>query len=434
MKKLILLLTLLIPVFLIAQPCLPEGYTFNGQSEIDIFQVDFPNCTEIEGSVTIRGADITNLNGLNVLTSIGGSLSIYENHMMSNLNGLDNLTAVGGYLLISNNNTLASLSGLGNLSSVNGFCNITNNALLTDLTGLDNLNQIGSLEISNNPELNSLNGLGNLVKIEGIVSVTDNAVLSDFSGLNKLDSIGSTFYITGNDKMTNLAGLNNLRTIGGDVDIPLNAALINFSGLDNLTSVGGHIWIVDNAALTSLKGFENLITIGGYLMLKYNTALTNIKAISNIEATTIDSLLIIDNYSLSSCETQSVCDYLLTPGNKVVIMTNGTGCNSKEEVEESCAGFSIDEYPLSKVLIKPNPFTSSTTIQYELNQPETVTITFYNQFGKLVDMIEVKQRQGLNTVVWTPENFPDGIYYFRIATCRLKAGEQIASGKVVLVR
>jgi hypothetical protein len=80
------------------------------------------------------------------------------------------------------------------------------------------------------------------------------------------------------------------------------------------------------------------------------------------------------------------------------------------------------------VILYPNPFTTSTTIKYELNQPETVTITFYNQFGKQVDRIEQKQPAGTQQLLWAPE-LPGGIYYFK-----LEAGTQMASGKLVLVR
>ncbi len=77
----------------------------------------------------------------------------------------------------------------------------------------------------------------------------------------------------------------------------------------------------------------------------------------------------------------------------------------------------------------PDPFSTSTTIEYELTQPETVIFTFYNQFGKQVDIIEQKQSSGLQQVIWTPENLADGIYYFR-----LQAGEQVATGKMVLMK
>lgn len=77
----------------------------------------------------------------------------------------------------------------------------------------------------------------------------------------------------------------------------------------------------------------------------------------------------------------------------------------------------------------PNPFTTSTSIKYELKHPGTVRIVFYSQIGKQIDFIEETQSQGLNKVVWTPEGLNEGIYYFR-----LEAVEQTASGKVMLVR
>ena len=81
MKKLTLITAITINIFLLtinlfSQPCLPEGITFHSQEEIDNFQTNYPNCTEIEGDVTISGDDIDNLNGLDILTAIGGSLVI----------------------------------------------------------------------------------------------------------------------------------------------------------------------------------------------------------------------------------------------------------------------------------------------------------------------------------------------------------------------
>jgi hypothetical protein len=93
----------------------------------------------------------------------------------------------------------------------------------------------------------------------------------------------------------------------------------------------------------------------------------------------------------------------------------------------------IGEYPdgLNESYLKtyPNPFTTSTTIEYYLDQPETVTIAFYNQFGKQVDKIEQKQSSGIQQVVWTPENLANGIYYFSV-----QAGRKLASDKVLLMK
>ena len=76
--------------------CLPEGVTFSTQTQIDNFQTNYPNCTEIEGDVLINGSDIINLNGLSVLTSIGGNLWIKINSSLTSLTGLEGLTSIGG--------------------------------------------------------------------------------------------------------------------------------------------------------------------------------------------------------------------------------------------------------------------------------------------------------------------------------------------------
>lgn len=79
-----------------------------------------------------------------------------------------------------------------------------------------------------------------------------------------------------------------------------------------------------------------------------------------------------------------------------------------------------------RVTLFPNPFTTSTTIEYTLNSSQAVTINFYNQFGKQVDAIERQQPPGPQQVVWSPFNLSPGIYYIR-----LQAGEQVAYGTVV---
>ena len=91
----------LLPFNLLSQSCLPEGITFTTQAQIDSFQDDYPGCTEIEGDVQINGDDISNLNGLNVLTSIEGYLWIGSNNDdLVDLDGLEELDFIGGSLKI----------------------------------------------------------------------------------------------------------------------------------------------------------------------------------------------------------------------------------------------------------------------------------------------------------------------------------------------
>jgi hypothetical protein len=87
-----LLLALISPGF--SQGCLPDGILFSSQAAIDNFQTNYPDCTEIQGNVAIDGEDITNLNGLNGIISIGGQLRIENNPLLIDLTGLENLTSI----------------------------------------------------------------------------------------------------------------------------------------------------------------------------------------------------------------------------------------------------------------------------------------------------------------------------------------------------
>jgi hypothetical protein len=75
------------------ETCLQEGITFMTQSQIDSFQIQFPFCNKVGGGILINGPGITNLNGLNVLTSINGSLCITANDFLDSLTGIHNIDA-----------------------------------------------------------------------------------------------------------------------------------------------------------------------------------------------------------------------------------------------------------------------------------------------------------------------------------------------------
>jgi hypothetical protein len=77
MKKLVLLILVLLFINIAANsqsPCLPEGIIFTTQEQIDNFQENYPGCTEIMGGVLVESATITNLDGLDGITTIGGYL------------------------------------------------------------------------------------------------------------------------------------------------------------------------------------------------------------------------------------------------------------------------------------------------------------------------------------------------------------------------
>ncbi len=229
-----------------AQNCLPGGITFSTQAEVDAFPANYPGCTHIEGNVTINDGDnsanITNLNGLSNITSIGGDLSAFLGcDGLTNLNGLNDLTTIGGRLEIF------------------------------DCDGLINLN-----------------------------------------GLNSLTSIGGRMDIHASDALINLSGLDNLLSVGGVCQVHSNDAQTSMDGLGSLTSVGGAFDVYENGLLTNLDGITSLTTIG-------------------------DGLFIFNNPLLALCNAQGICGYLANPANPASIHDNAPGCDSRVEVETTCA-------------------------------------------------------------------------------------------------
>jgi len=346
-----------------SQPCLPDGITFSTQEQIDNFQTNYPNCTGIEGDVTINGDDITNLNGLNVLTSIGGDLmfgySYYGNYNpnLTSLTGLEDLTSIGGGLSFRYNNALTSLTGLDNVTSISVDLRIQGNNALTSLTGLNNVISIGGdIVISSNNVLASLADLGGLTAIGGDFYFYNNDALTSLTGLDQVTSIGGDLSIIGNNALSSLTGMDNVATIRGNLVLVLNNALTSLTGLDNVTSIEGDLKISDNNALTSLIGLGNVTFIGGDLHIHRND-------------------------SLVTCEVQSICDYLASPNGEIEIHDNAPGCNNHNEVEEACSITIVEEITEGEnYTIYPNPVTDIATFSSD----EITSFELYDLMGTMV--------------------------------------------------
>jgi len=63
----------------------------------------------------------------------------------------------------------------------------------------------------------------------------------------------------------------------------------------------------------------------------------------------------------------------------------------------------------------PNPFNPSTEIQFSLARTNHVSLSVYNIQGKLVEtLIDGVQKAGIQTITWNAENFPSGMYLYRL--------------------
>ena len=256
-----------------------------------------------------------------------------------------------------------------------------------------------------NHNLNSLAGLESLSTIEGNLMVLINSTLKNLHGLEGLTNIGGELYISYNDVMSDLTGLENLESIGGGIRCWSNYSLIELSALYGLTEVGGQLSIRSNDALSSLNGLDN------------------------ISPASISDLDISFHDLLSTCHVQSICDYLIAPNGEVSISGNAIGCNSPDEVKDSCEANSVaieDLHLTNNLSIYPNPFTTYTTIEFELNGKSKIQISIYNTIGEKVYQAEESYDQGTHKITWSPDPLPAGMYY-----CVLRGEEGVSVIKMI---
>ncbi len=329
--------------------CLPEGITFETQEQIDNFQTNYSGCTEIEGDVFIEG-EINNLNGLNVLTSIGGNLSIGGTNL-EYLSGLEALENIGGHCIIGwggmmgnfGNPYLASLTGLESLTTIVGGLNIAENDLLTNLNGLNSLISVDYLIITRNDLLSSLSGMNNIgANSLSYLAIYGNPSLSSCETAcicNYLTNPGGSINIFANapgcnspseaasscgialpclpygnyifinqsdidqfhENFPGCTTLNGNVTIGYDEEwlIPDNNDISNLTGLLGTESITGKIMISTwHDDLITLHGLDSLKTIGGDLYIADNYSLNDISGLESVIS--VDGGLFVHSSALTT--------------------------------------------------------------------------------------------------------------------------------------
>ena len=227
--------------FLNAQSC-SGNITLNTQLAVDTF-----NCPTgvYEGSITVSGAGITNLNALSGLKIITGSFKV-RNTSIVNLPIFNQLDTIGIELEIEQNPNLRSVS-FPNLkvvspSSSSGFLELIDNPLLDQINfpqlievgnNFRNSNSVGqSLRIIRTG-MRQLNGFPNLKKVSNRLHILQNAQLEQINGFSALDEYAHWFLIEDNPLLTEVKGFQQFKNVGF-FNITNNDALIDISGFANL--------------------------------------------------------------------------------------------------------------------------------------------------------------------------------------------------------
>lgn len=367
--------------FAISAIC-PDNITFTTQAEINAFPAAFPNCTRIDGSVTISGSDITSLSGLSNLTFIGGPLTIQDNPLLASLAGLNNVQQIGNRLTINNNIQLSNLNGLNNLVNVSQSFIISNNTSLSSITALSNLNHVGGDMIIENNKLANLNGL------------------------QALTIVGSSLVVKNSTGLVNLQGLNNLVTVSRNLEISNNSHLLTLAGLNSLTFIG------------SIQGGRGV----GSLIIQQNWELQNITDLQSLGVIGGD-LFIVSNPVLDTCTTWGICNYIKNPNGEITIEENSGVCRSLEELMFECENFVgvNDIEPFAYVY--PNPVTDLLKIRFDFTT--SVEVVLYDVAGRVQIKQTVKSPRDTPGFVMDLTHLPQGLYMLKIYNARHPVSHKI---------
>ena len=201
--------------------------------------------------------------------------------------------------------------------------------------------------------------------------------------------------------------------IEGNVTIKGTNSITNLNGLSMVTSCGGNFSISFNNLLTSLTELDNLNSIGGDLNIFSNDSLVSLKGLDNIDAHSIINLRIVGNDTLCDCAVLSICEYLASPNGTIEIHTNGSGCNSLQEVETACAYLSYRLVGVrSGFSIYPSPSSTQITIELPLvpTSKQSTSLFLYSVNGKQLITRQITEQKTMVDVA----GLQQGIYFVKI--------------------
>ena len=352
----------------------------------------FSGLKEVVGNVTIFASDISGVNLFPSLEIIGGTFRMEQNRSLTEFNGLNNVTSLGGSVeiqaneldiiyvfdklegevesILLNNNQVRSIKGFNGDFSAKGALNLVNYQIFEEVEGFNGLEFVGlglRLESQSNEQQGTvrINGFNSLARVDGFLNIRN---IKALDGFHSLQSVGRSFEISthlpegfsGFEKLSqveifdvslsetaidypelfpalrvielnytfnyqgdqDLSGFGDLSEVGRDLSLVLSNGGESLDGFSNLTNVGGRLSLFSK--FTSLENFSSLLFVEG-LNLSNNSNLNSLSDLN--DNLVINSYLrVVDNPNLSACSIDAVCNYLTGSGT-ISILNNGSGCN-----------------------------------------------------------------------------------------------------------
>jgi uncharacterized repeat protein (TIGR01451 family) len=363
-------------------------FSFNSQSDVEEFLINYPNAEAIDGSLFLFDPPlnsamipISDLSGLQSLTSISGFLSI---EIDADYYGLHNLHTIGNGLSIMPNPT-SNFNTFDNLQDVWSIQLDFNGA-----TGVYNLSDVF-------PSVTTLDGGFNLIdasfaqlSFDGFHALTSSSVVSVWSVeyptilnyFNAFDQLNSCNWLQFQDCIINdyAGGLENLQTVndyllfdvvtngtgyanfgqlqigpwidifGGGNSVPP----LNFSSLTQTDTLrvqgafgGVHLPLLESLDFLSLEVGGNALSAISYVVapaleavsgtfLLGDLGIPDLSAFSSLNS--LSGVVDISNCpNLSNCAITALCEKLSGDPASVFLENNAPGCNTIGEVLNACS-------------------------------------------------------------------------------------------------
>lgn len=387
----------------------------------------------------------------------GGGICCLEScYLILNIVTIENNSAnQGGGILSASDSDFIFSSGVVNKNSATkggGIYMTQNSPVLSDLEiSYNQANLAGGIFCDNaNPVMNNLKIIGNMStnKGGGISLYQSSPVLKNIIIQDNVAYIGGgVFCLESNPSLINVL-VNN------------NQALIESEGIG-----GGIALLNSNSLLVNVSMTNNYAgNFGGGIYLSMNSEISLSSCIlwnNNPIQVYFDPNSGTDTLTVSYSDTQGGTDSIITNNHGEVVWLAGNINQDPLFVDSGdfpfqindfspcidagtpdTMGLNLPEYDLageirifnnrvdmgayewntfvgfeesgktnSEISCYPNPFTSSITIEYELNKTSVIQLYVYDYLGKLMDRMDLRQTQGKQQIKWNAEGLPTGMYY-----------------------
>lgn len=231
----------------------------------------------IKGNLVIEKTDLskysTELAALESLVEITGNLIISSSVASEDFDYVTNRT----------NKKTWDLNILNGLEMVGGTMVITNNSGMVSLDGFARLRHIGGpLLITGNKDLKEIKGFKKVVYVKNNIQIASNPVLEDISGFPKVTTLTGFLMIQGNPKLQTINAFGDLVFVR-DIIIQSNEDLETIAGFDGLKRLTGDLQIIDNPSLTGVTVSFSPYFIYGGITIKDNDLLADLFFLNDLK-------------------------------------------------------------------------------------------------------------------------------------------------------